>query len=99
MTLLFGRAQLAAGADALRLADHGTGHLVRGTMYRDFLQPIPRRLTRVFACPGILHICRDTLDRIARVYGVSPQRLAERNRLKPGDPLRTGTVLVIPLES
>jgi membrane-bound lytic murein transglycosylase D len=41
----------------------------------------------------------DTLERIARVYGVSPQRLAERNRLKPGDPLRKGTVLVIPLES
>jgi membrane-bound lytic murein transglycosylase D len=41
----------------------------------------------------------DTLERIARVYGVTPQRLAERNRLKPGDPLRQGTVLVIPLES
>ena len=41
----------------------------------------------------------DTLERIARVYGVTPQRLAERNRLKPGDPLRLGTVLVIPLES
>ena len=41
----------------------------------------------------------DTLERIARVYGVSPQRLAERNRLKAGDPLRNGTVLVIPLES
>jgi LysM repeat protein len=41
----------------------------------------------------------DTLERIARVYGVTPARLAERNRLKPGDSLRTGTVLVIPLES
>ena len=41
----------------------------------------------------------DTLERIARVYGVRPERLAERNRLKPGDPLRKGVVLVIPLES
>jgi membrane-bound lytic murein transglycosylase D len=41
----------------------------------------------------------DTLERIARMYGVTPRRLAERNRLKPGDTLRQGTVLVIPLES
>jgi [methyl-Co(III) methanol-specific corrinoid protein]:coenzyme M methyltransferase len=64
VTLLFGRAQIAAGADVLCLADHATGDLVRGTMYRDFLQPIHRELTRTFACPVILHICGDTLDRI-----------------------------------
>ena len=64
VTLLFGRAQIAAGADALCLADHATGDLVRGTMYRDFLQPIHRELTRTFACPVILHVCGDTLDRI-----------------------------------
>jgi [methyl-Co(III) methanol-specific corrinoid protein]:coenzyme M methyltransferase len=64
VTLLFGRAQIAAGADVLCLADHATGDLVRGTMYRDFLQPIHRELTRAFACPTILHICGDTLDRI-----------------------------------
>jgi methylthiol:coenzyme M methyltransferase len=67
VTLLFGRAQLAAGADALCLADHATGDLVRGTMYRDFLQPIHRELTRMFACPVILHICGDTLDRIGYI--------------------------------
>jgi len=64
VTLLFGRAQIAAGADALCLADHATGDLVRGTMYRDFLQPIHLELTNAFACPVILHICGDTLDRI-----------------------------------
>jgi methylthiol:coenzyme M methyltransferase len=64
VTLLFGQAQIAAGADALCLADHATGDLVRGTMYRDFLQAIHRELTRAFACPVILHICGDTLDRI-----------------------------------
>jgi membrane-bound lytic murein transglycosylase D len=41
----------------------------------------------------------DTLDRIAKIYGVTPRRLAERNRLRPGEPLRQGSVLVIPLES
>jgi membrane-bound lytic murein transglycosylase D len=41
----------------------------------------------------------DTLDQIARVYGVTVDRLADRNRLKKGQILRQGTVLVIPLES
>ena len=41
----------------------------------------------------------DTLDRIARVYGVPVDRLADRNRLKKGQLLRVGLVLVIPLES
>ena len=62
--LLFGKAQLAAGADMLCLADHATGDLVRGTMYRDFLQPIHRELIAALECPIVLHICGDTLDRI-----------------------------------
>jgi membrane-bound lytic murein transglycosylase D len=41
----------------------------------------------------------DTLDQIARVYGVTVDRLADRNRLKKDQPLRLGLVLVIPLES
>jgi membrane-bound lytic murein transglycosylase D len=41
----------------------------------------------------------DTLDQIARVYGVTVDRLAERNRLKKGQILRKGAVLVIPMES
>ncbi|HSE15005.1 MAG TPA: LysM peptidoglycan-binding domain-containing protein [Candidatus Deferrimicrobium sp.] len=41
----------------------------------------------------------DTLDQIARVYGVPVNRLADRNRLKKDQPLRVGLVLVIPLES
>jgi membrane-bound lytic murein transglycosylase D len=41
----------------------------------------------------------DTLDQIARVYGVPVDRLADRNRLKKGQLLREGLVLVIPLES
>ena len=41
----------------------------------------------------------DTLDQIARVYGVTVDRLADRNRMKKGQLLRQGVVLVIPLES
>jgi len=41
----------------------------------------------------------DTLDQIARVYGVTVDRLANRNGLRKNQPLRLGLVLVIPLES
>ena len=41
----------------------------------------------------------DTLDQIARVYGVTVDRLADRNQLRKGQLLRQGLVLVIPLES
>jgi MtaA/CmuA family methyltransferase len=67
VTLRFGRAQIAAGADLLCLADHATGDLVRGTMYRDFLLPIHRELTRAFERPVVLHICGDTLDRVGYI--------------------------------
>jgi len=62
--LLFGRAQIAAGADVLCLADHATGDLVRATMYRDYLQPIHQELVSELGCPIVLHICGNTLDRI-----------------------------------
>jgi [methyl-Co(III) methanol-specific corrinoid protein]:coenzyme M methyltransferase len=65
--LLFGRAQIAAGADVLCLADHATGDLVRGTMYRDMLQPIHKELVQELGCPLILHICGNTLDRLSYI--------------------------------
>ena len=67
VTLRFGRAQILAGVDVLCLADHATGDLVRGTMYRDFLMPIHQELTQAFERPIILHICGDTLDRIGYI--------------------------------
>jgi MtaA/CmuA family methyltransferase len=67
VSLRFGKAQIAAGADALCLADHATGDLVRGTMYRDFLQPIHEELVQELGCPVILHICGNTLDRIGYI--------------------------------
>jgi len=65
--LIFGKAQIAAGADVLCLADHATGDLVRGTMYRDFLQPIHRELVQELGCPIVLHICGNTLDRLGYI--------------------------------
>jgi membrane-bound lytic murein transglycosylase D len=41
----------------------------------------------------------DTLDQIARIYGVTVERIADRNRLKKSQLIRPGLVLVIPLES
>jgi membrane-bound lytic murein transglycosylase D len=50
---------------------------------------------------GPRHVVRsgDTLWKIARKYGVSVSRLAERNRMSSRQTLRTGRVLRIPTES
>jgi MtaA/CmuA family methyltransferase len=67
VTLAFGQAQLEAGADLLCLADHATGDLVRGEMYRDYLLPIHARLVRELRGPVVLHICGNTLDRLVYI--------------------------------
>lgn len=64
VTLLFGRAQVQAGADVLVLADHATGDLVSPNCYRDFLLPVHTEITAELGCPTILHICGDTTDRL-----------------------------------
>ncbi len=64
ISVVFGKAQIEAGADSLCLADHATGDLVSGKMYRDFLLPYHQKLTLRLGCPMVLHICGDTLDRI-----------------------------------
>jgi [methyl-Co(III) methanol-specific corrinoid protein]:coenzyme M methyltransferase len=67
ITLVFGKAQIEAGADVLCVADHATGDLIRGEMYRDFLQPIHQEITAALGCPLVLHICGDTLDRMGYI--------------------------------
>lgn len=67
VSVAFGRAQIAAGADLLCLADHATGDLVRATMYRDLLLPIHRRLVQDLGGPTVLHICGNTLDRLGYI--------------------------------
>jgi [methyl-Co(III) methanol-specific corrinoid protein]:coenzyme M methyltransferase len=62
--VVFAKAQLEAGADAIVWADHATGDLVRNTMYRDFLLPYHQQLIPQVPAPVILHCCGPTADRI-----------------------------------
>jgi len=64
VSLLFGRAQLEAGADLLCLADHATGDLVSPECYRDFLLPVHQEIAGRLPCPIVLHICGDTTNRL-----------------------------------
>jgi MtaA/CmuA family methyltransferase len=64
VTVLFGEAQIKAGADVLCIADHATGDLVGPKTYRDYLLPVHQRLTQRLGCPTVLHICGNTLDRL-----------------------------------
>lgn len=67
VTVLFGIAQIQAGADVLCLADHATGDLVSPKTYRDFLLPYHKELTQRIGCPMVLHICGNTLDRMGYI--------------------------------
>ena len=67
VTVLFGRAQIWAGADALCVADHATGDLVGPWTYRDFLLPYHKVITQKLGCPTVLHICGKTLDRMGYI--------------------------------
>jgi len=64
VTVIFGNAQIEAGADALCLGDHATRDLCSPEAYRDFLQEIHQELRDRIKCPLALHICGDTSDRI-----------------------------------
>ena len=64
ISVLFGEAQIAAGADALTFPDHATGDLVSGEYYRRFLLEIHQEMAERLKVPLILHICGNTLDRL-----------------------------------
>jgi len=64
VTVLFGMAQVQAGADALVMSDHATGDLVSGDYYRRFLREIHIELAKRLPIPIILHICGKTTDRM-----------------------------------
>ena len=65
VTILYGKAQMQAGADVLVVADHCTGDLVRAETYRDFLLPYHQIITHELGCPTILHCCGKALDRMS----------------------------------
>ena len=64
VTVMFGLAQIEAGADALTLPDHATGDLVSAQYYKRFLQDIHSEFAERLPAPLILHICGRTLDRM-----------------------------------
>ena len=64
ISVLFGEAQIAAGADALTFPDHATGDLVSAEYYRKFLMEIHQEMAERLKVPLILHICGNTLDRM-----------------------------------
>ena len=64
ISVLFGQAQIDAGADALTFPDHATGDLVSGEYYRKFLLEIHQEMAERLSVPLILHICGNTLDRM-----------------------------------
>ena len=84
-----GAAESRTAQAAVPKASGGTKSSASAGAARD----VRKRTTRYKVHKG------DTLDQIARVYGVTVDRLADRNRLKKDQPLRQGLVLVIPLES
>ncbi len=63
-TVLFGQAQIDAGADALTLPDHATGDLVSAEYYRRFLMEMHQEFVEELSAPIILHICGATVDRM-----------------------------------
>jgi [methyl-Co(III) methanol-specific corrinoid protein]:coenzyme M methyltransferase len=67
ISVLFGEAQIAAGADALTFPDHATGDLVSGEYYKRFLQDIHVEMVERLQVPLILHICGNTLDRMGYI--------------------------------
>ena len=64
ISVLFGQAQIDAGADALTFPDHATGDLVSGQYYKRFLLEIHQEMAERLPVPLILHICGNTLDRM-----------------------------------
>jgi len=64
VTILYGLAQIDAGADILTLPDHATGDLVSSEYYRRFLLEMHQELEEALPVPIMLHICGDTVDRM-----------------------------------
>ncbi|MFC1541206.1 uroporphyrinogen decarboxylase family protein [Candidatus Latescibacterota bacterium] len=67
VSVLFAKAQIEAGADAICLADHATRDLCSPDAYKEFLFEIHCELSERIPCPKILHICGDTSDRIGYI--------------------------------
>jgi [methyl-Co(III) methanol-specific corrinoid protein]:coenzyme M methyltransferase len=67
VTINFGKAQIEAGADCLLLADHATSDLCSPQAYDKFLKEMHGRICEQLDVPIALHICGNTMDRIAMI--------------------------------
>ena len=83
----------AAGSRAAKTAVPKASRETKSSISAGAERDVRKRTTRYKVHEG------DTLDQIARVYGITVDRLADRNQLRKGQLLRQGLVLVIPLES
>ena len=64
ISVVFGVAQIEAGADALTFPDHATGDLVSGDYYDRYLKALHVEMVERIPVPLILHICGRTVDRM-----------------------------------
>jgi len=64
VTLIYGKAQIEAGADCVMVGDHAPRDLTSPEFYRDFLLPYHKELIKEIGCPIIHHCCGDTIDRL-----------------------------------
>ena len=64
ISVVFGVAQIEAGADALTFPDHATGDLVSGDYYDRYLKDLHIEMVERIPVPLILHICGRTVDRM-----------------------------------
>ncbi len=67
VSVLFGIAQVEAGADALTFPDHATGDLVSPEYYARYLKDLHTEMAERIPCPLILHICGRTVDRMGYI--------------------------------
>jgi len=84
-TVLFGLAQMEAGADALTLPDHATGDLVSGEYYERYLKDLHIEMVERIPIPLILHICGRTVDRMGFIAETGMAAFHYDSKNKPAE--------------
>lgn len=85
ISVLFGVAQIEAGADALTFPDHATGDLVSGEYYLRFLKDLHIEMVERIPVPLILHICGRTVDRMGYIAETGMAAFHYDSKNQPGE--------------
>ncbi len=85
ISVLFGVAQIEAGADALTFPDHATGDLVSGEYYLRFLKDLHIEMVERIPIPLILHICGRTVDRMGYIAETGMAAFHYDSKNQPGE--------------